>query len=309
MCPHIKTYGLLAHPTDHSLSPIIHNTGFKTLKIDAEYRAFDVDNEKLLPHFFEDVRSMPISGLSVSLPYKKAVIQYLDFVDEDAKNIGAVNTIINKNGVLSGYNFDFSAHNKIMLKTLSGEMENRSLNGKKIVILGAGGASRAILYGVLKLGAEVLIANRTIETADLLVEDFPNHDIQTIVLSDFFRNSGLEKLSSFLSKESSNNILINTTSLWLHDKNADLNSLIPNNAVDLFGTIEDIVYTPLKTPLLDYGEKIGKKIITGEELLLKQAVEQFELWTGQKAPTQAMKEALESFLNCDSLKNPPQKPA
>ncbi|MDD3861868.1 MAG: shikimate dehydrogenase, partial [Candidatus Gracilibacteria bacterium] len=161
-----KQYGLLAFPAKHSLSPDIHNAGFKALGIDARYDLFEVPKNEF-EDFAKSLKDSSISGLSVSLPYKEAIIDFLDFVDDSAKKIGAVNTILNRDGILSGYNTDFIGSNR----ALGGV--NGSLSGKKVVILGAGGAARAVIYGLLKDGAEVVgILNKTLENAKKLAKEF-----------------------------------------------------------------------------------------------------------------------------------------
>src|SRR3989338_5066305 len=148
-----KKYGILAYPAKHSLSPVMHNAAFKALALDAEYGVFEVP-ENELPAFMEQVKHEPIDGFSVSLPYKEVMLNYMNEVDEDARKIGAVNTVVNRGGVLYGYNTDFIGSNRA-LEEVCGD-----LNDRKAVVLGAGGAARAIIYGLLKEGSEVVVVNR-----------------------------------------------------------------------------------------------------------------------------------------------------
>lgn len=267
-----KKYGILAHPAGHSLSPAIFNTAFKEAGLDAEYRIYDVPEPKLA-EFMDVVKHEPVSGLSVSLPHKEKVMLYLNEVDGDAKKIGAVNTVVNRGGFLYGYNTDFVGANKALTEVVG------SLKGKKVVLLGAGGAARAITYGLLKKGAEVSILNIDKEKAAELAGEF---DVPFGLLSDAEQYDG--------------DILINTTSIWTLNPEAELSDLVSGEFVKKFEMVMDIVYKPLMTPLLVAAESMGKTIITGDKMLLYQAVEQFKLFTEKEAPVEVMRKELDEGL-------------
>ncbi|MBL4695065.1 shikimate dehydrogenase [Candidatus Gracilibacteria bacterium] len=260
----MKNYGILAHPAGHSLSPVMHNAAFRELGIDAQYRAFDIP-ENEFADFMQRVASEPISGLSVSLPYKEVIIDQLHEVSEDARTIGAVNTVLNKGGHLYGYNTDHLG----ALAALGG------VSGLKVVVLGAGGAARAIVYGLVQAGAEVFVVARNEEKAAALASEFG------CSVGDFSMSA---------------DVLIQATSIWTVKPDAVLEDLCGAEFVEGFDKVMDIVYKPLMTPLLVAAEAAGKEIITGEKMLLYQAVEQFKIWTDQEAPVEVMREALTNAL-------------
>lgn len=273
-----KKYGILAYPAKHSLSPVMHNAAFKALNIDAEYLVFEIPKEELSA-FIDKVRHEPISGLSVSLPYKEEIINFVDEIDEDARKIGAINTILNKDGKLYGYNTDFIGSNKA-LKEVVGD-----LNVKKIIILGAGGVSRAICYGALKEGAEVFIFNRHEEKAIKITDDFKQ------IFGEKIHANKLEEMY----KIDRADIFIQATSIWTLNENIkeeEVLQMFPKEFVNKFDAVIDVVYKPLITPLLNIAKTLGKKIITGDKMLLYQAERQFEIWTGEKAPAEIMEKEL-----------------
>ena len=274
----MKKYGILAHPVKHSLSPVMFGAAFKEVGLDAEYRFYDV-LERDLAKFMENVKHEPISGLSVSLPHKEDVLLYLDEIDENARKIGAVNCVVNRGGFLYGYNTDFIGSNKALVEVVG------SLSGKRAVVIGAGGAARAVVYGLLKEGAEVSIINRHKEKAVKLAKEFSKM-FGVEVLS-----GGIENAENF-----SGNILIQATSIWTLNLEAELSDLVSENFVKKFEIVMDIVYKPLITPLLKAVQDSGKTIITGDKMLLYQAVEAFKLFTEKEAPVKIMRKELEKGL-------------
>jgi len=158
-----RIYGILAHPVTHSLSPAIHNTAFQNLKIDAKYEKFDVAPENL-KKFIKKVKTEKISGLSVSIPHKENILKLLDEISDDVKKIGACNTILNKNDKLIGFNTDYLG----FLKALQTKITN--LKNKKVIVFGAGGASRAICYGLKLKKAKVFVTDIEIEKAQKLAK-------------------------------------------------------------------------------------------------------------------------------------------
>lgn len=271
-----KKYGILAYPAKYSLSPVMHNAAFRELSIDAEYGIFDVSEENF-QDFLEHIREDNIAGFSVSAPYKELIMYHLNIIDKDAKNIGAVNTVLNKGGVLYGYNTDYIG----AVHALKIDKSLLKLDEKKVVVLGAGGAARAICYGLLKEGAEVFIWNRTAEKAEQIINDFKK------IFGDGARISYVKNLAKLSGKF---DILIQATSI------VGIKKMLPENFLEYFDFVMDIVYHPLVTPLLEQAKNLGKKIITGERMLLFQAVEQFKIWTEKDAPVRIMRDALEKNL-------------
>lgn len=274
-----KTYGILAYPAKHSLSPVMHNAAFKSCGIDAQYGVFEI-SENGLDVFFKQVKDDPIYGLSVSLPYKEVVSKYMNVVDEDARAIGAINTVANRGGILYGYNTDcvgcVAAIKEIM----------PSLKDKRVVVIGAGGASRAIIYGLLKEKAKVYVFNRHKDKAEKLKEDFSKFFKEKIIAGDLVEMLSIGK----------SDLLIHATSTWISNPNMsieEVENFLPIRFVEKFDVVMDIVYKPLITPLLKMARDLKKQFITGEKMLLHQAADQFKIWTGQKAPIDIMRKALE----------------
>lgn len=261
----MKQYGILAYPAKHSLSPVMHDAAFKALGIDAQYGVFEIPDHEL-GDFFEKVKHDPISGLSVSLPYKERVLDFMNEVSDDVKKIGAANTVVNNGGFLYGYNTDFMGSNRAL-------KEVTSVHGKKVVVIGAGGSSRAIAYGLKQEGASVVVINRTKEKADKLAADL-----------------GVE--SGEYGTDIHGDILVHAASTWHYNTAAPLPFFCEEDYLRNFELVMDIAYTPLITPLLAVAKKLGIKYISGEKMLLYQAAEQFKLWTGLEAPVEVMQKAL-----------------
>lgn len=261
----MQTYGILAHPTGHSLSPLIHNAAFKELAIEAEYVVFDIKPEDL-ESFVQFVRDENIEGLSVSIPHKIEVMKYLDEVDEKAQKIGAVNTVFWKNDKLCGTNTDVDG-------AMMALEEKTDLKDKKVCLFGSGGAARAIAYGLKEKGAQITIIGTNLDKAKSLA--CPLHCIYGIKAS--------YKVNTY-------DIVINATPVGM-SPNIDKSIL---NAEDLHKgqVVFDIVYNPLNTKLIQEGQKAGCINIKGERMFLLQAVKQFEIWTEKEAPIRVMEEVL-----------------
>ena len=204
-------------------------------------------------------------------------MKYLDKIDKKAKNISAVNTIVIKNKTLIGYNTDCDG-------AIQALKEKTDLKGKNIVVLGAGGSSRAIVYGLRQENAKVSILNRTVKKARIIAEDF---------------NCGCGSLNDL--KNIDYDILINTTSVGMypniHSCITELN-MIKNDTI-----VFDMVFNPYKTKLLQYAEQKNCTIIPGFEMLINGANLQFELWTGKKAPLQLMRKKVLDYLKNASHQN------
>lgn len=269
-----KQYGILGYPTKQiSLSPAVQNAAFKAANIDAQFGVFEIPANELAT-FMVQVKHEPINGLSVTAPYKEVIIQYLNEVAEDAKRIGAVNTVVNRGGLLYGYNVDYIGLIKA-LKEVCFE-----LRGRRVCVIGAGGAARAAIYGLLKEGAQVAIFNRTVEKAASLADEFG-------------KMFGVKVESGALT---GSDILVQTSSVWMLNPSAKLSDLISPEALGNFEIVMDITCKPLQTPLIVAAEHLGKKTITGDKMFLYQAIEQFKLWTEKEAPLEAMEKALENVL-------------
>lgn len=256
----MKKYFVIGQPIEHSMSPAMHNEWCRQHQIPATYLAKNVspaDLKETVEQFRKDV-----DGFNVTAPLKIDVMSYLDEIDPLAKEIGAVNTVINQNGYLIGKNTDGIG----FVKSLELLLE-KPLNEECILIIGAGGAARAILYSLFHLGATNLtIANRSIERATSLLNDHMARKVQIQTLADAEMN--LQKYS----------VIIQTTSIGMHP-NEGLVPLSPKNIKK--GTIvSDLIYNPYKTQFLLEAEKNGAIIQNGIGMFVNQGALAFEEWTG-----------------------------
>jgi shikimate dehydrogenase len=260
---------LIGDPVEHSLSPSIHNAGYQALRINYAYVSFQVSDIK---RAIEGIRGLGIRGASVTIPHKTTALKYLDRIDPLAEEIGAVNTIVNDDDVLTGYTTDGDG----ALKALE---EVTTLGGKKAVLIGSGGAASAIAVGLKAKGVKLVVLNRTEEKARRLAKR---------VNAEGF--GGLNKLSEIPSAD----ILINATPVGMWPKLGQ--SIIPRELLHNRLTVFDVVYNPRETRLLAEARERGCAVVYGYKMLLYQAVKQFELFTGLKAPLPAMESALAQAL-------------
>lgn len=266
----------MGDPVEHSLSPSMHNAAFKDLKMDYVYVPFHVKRGELAPAI-AGARSMGIKGLNITIPHKTEVIGYLNEITQAAKLIGAVNTLKFHKNKISGFNTDGMGAVKAIEEVIP-------VKGKKIIIIGAGGAARAISFQLLFNGAgEVLIANRTIENAtklsDNLREHFPT-SVSSLGLDD--------KLKEELKDA---DVLINTTPVGMHPYE-NQKPIVNRDMMHRDLVVNDIVYNPLKTSLLIEARKAGAKTITGAKMLIYQGMEAFRIWTGVTPSYKIFEEAL-----------------
>ena len=267
--------GLIGDPVEHSMSPAMQNAAFRELGLDYIYVPFRVKSTEL-GQAIAGMRALNIRGLNVTVPHKVAVVQFLDKLDPLAEKIGAVNTIVNDDGVLTGYNTDATGFLQALLER---EIEPA---GKRAVILGAGGAARAIAFILAERGATLLILNRALELdwaeelAQRLSATF-NKKVKALELNR-------ENLMPALDKA---DILVNATSVGMSPK-ADETPL-PAGLLRPGLIVYDIVYNPVKTRLLREAEAVGASTISGVDMLVWQGALAFEKWTGRKAPVELMK--------------------
>ncbi len=258
----MDVYGIIGWPVSHSLSPVMHNAAFRALEIPAVYGLFPVAPEDLKAAL-EGLKALNIRGVSVTIPHKENVIPHLDALNEVAWQIGAVNTILHREKKLLGFNTDW-----IGVKEALGEVI--VLRGKRAVVVGAGGAARAVVYALKHEGAEVVIYNRTWEKARDLAERF---SVEARPWEELPRAKG--------------EVLVQTTSVGLKE---DV-SPVPKEVLSGFQVVMDIVYTPLETRLLREAREMGCTVVHGLKMLVYQGAEQFRLFTGQEPPVGLMEEA------------------
>jgi 3-dehydroquinate dehydratase/shikimate dehydrogenase len=258
-----KVYGVAGNPVRSSLSPIMMNTAFRRETVNAVYLALQTSR---LSDLLKLVQEIPIQGLSVTMPLKQEIMQHLEHTDPLSAKIGACNTILRvpsgeNAGKLFGFNTDVAG--------IVGPLEKRlPLRGAKVLVLGAGGAARAAVFGLRDRGAEVFILNRTPETAQKLA-----------------RQSGSKTIRKDALPKSSFDVIINATPVGMAGNKAapileakDLNTRL----------VFDLVYNPLETPLLRLARQLSIPIITGVEMFVQQGARQFEIWTGKPAPEEEM---------------------
>jgi shikimate dehydrogenase len=259
---HTRIFGIIGRPVGHSLSPAMHNAAFRELGLNAVYVAFPAANLKAA---VEGVRGLNIAGLSVTIPFKADIIVLLDQVDHQAARMGAVNTVVNRGGRLTGYNTDW-------LGARAALAAQTSLAGEHALILGAGGAARAIVYAIVQAGGRVSVTDVDEYRAAALGRDFPVAAIPPAALADC--DAGL---------------LINATPVGMAPE-VDGIPLAPE-LLGRYRLVMDIVYRPLETRLLREARARGCQTIDGLQMLIHQATEQFLLFTGQAAPLAAMSQA------------------
>ncbi|MGE7905405.1 shikimate dehydrogenase [Peribacillus sp. NPDC094092] len=265
-----KIYGVMGDPIAHSMSPDIHNDAFEKENIEAVYHHFHVTKEGL-NDAVKGMKALGIEGFNITIPHKTSIIPFLDEVDELALAIGAVNTVVNKNGRFIGYNTDGKGFFKSLCDEISGDIK-----AKKTLVIGAGGAARAIYFTLVKEGVkQVDIANRTKERAAQLVSDCP-YDKVSKALSII---EAEESLSQY-------DLIIQTTSSGMSPE-LD-HSPIKVDQLKTGAIVSDIIYNPLQTKLLrEAGEK-GAETQNGLGMFINQAALAFEIWTGIMPDTARM---------------------
>ena len=270
-----KVCGVIGDPIEHTMSPVMHNAAFKELGLDYLYVSFRVRKEEL-GKAVESIRALNIRGLNVTTPHKVAIIPFLDELDPLVERIGAVNTIVNDDGVLTGYNTDATGFLQALLD------KGVEPEGKNTVILGAGGASRAISFILAERGAHLVILNRLLELdwAEELA-----HRISQVFKKEV-RALELNEKNLEMMLEGAD-ILINATSVGM---SPDVDETpVPARLLKTALIVFDIVYNPIQTRLLKEAEAAGAQTIGGLNMLVWQGAIAFEKWTGRKAPLDLMR--------------------
>ena len=268
----VKTFAVIGDPIDHSLSPNIHNAAFRELELDCTYIAYRIPKDEL-EEGIESLKKINIAGFNVTIPHKIEMMKYLDKVDEGCSIIGATNTVTFSDGILKGYNTDMDGFLDPIKK------KNIPIKDSMVLLLGAGGAARAIVAAFAKENAkEIVIANRTIEKANELVQ--------------FGKKVGIDakaiQLEDAVKYVTTHKFIVNSTSIGLKNES----SPIPTDLISKNSIVYDVVYMPMKTDLLKKSKENGATIIYGYEMLLGQACRAFEIWHKREAPYEVMKRAL-----------------
>jgi 3-dehydroquinate dehydratase/shikimate dehydrogenase len=265
-----EIYGVLGANTSYSLSPFMHNAAFKHYHLNCVFLPFQVkDLDEFIRRMVnEETREINLNfrGFSVTIPHKQAIIKHLDYVDEAAKEIGAVNTVKIVDGKLHGYNTDAKGFIEPLLNSYG------DLNGAKVAVLGAGGAARACVYALKKENAEVEIFARDIEKAKSFADEFQSELHQLPI-----NNSQLQNFD----------IVVNTTPLGTKGEREN-ESIATAEQIENIKLAYDLVYNPFQTKFMSEADKVHVPKIGGMAMLVAQGAEQFKIWTGKDAPIKKM---------------------
>ena len=268
---------VVANPIKHSISPFIHNSAFEATNTNGVYLAWEVDAAELA-ETVANIRRYQMYGINLSMPYKEQVIPYLDQLSEEACLIGAVNTVVNREGTLIGYNTD----GKGFFKSLP----SFKISKKRLVLLGAGGAAKAILAQAILDGVSqisVFVRSSSMEKTRPYLEKIQN---ATGFRVDLFALEDVQDLQDSITQA---DLLVNATSVGMDGSSQPIPTsiVLPEKLL-----VADVIYQPFETPFLKWARNQGNQSINGLGMLLYQAAEAFELWTGKEMPTDQIWELL-----------------
>lgn len=274
-----KQLGVIGYPLSHTLSPIFQQAALDYHAIPATYSAWPTPPE-CLDDAVESFRGKEYLGFNITIPHKQRLLELVDEVDELARDIGAVNTVVNREGMLTGYNTDAYGFVKSLREKAGFEPR-----GKVVLLLGAGGAARAAAYALAAEGTEALtIANRTVARAEALAEE--------VVLRLRTVNAvSLENVPYEV------DLIVNSTSVGMASGDGAGQSPLQADSIRQGTLVYDMVYTPALTPLLQCAQRAGAQILGGLWMLIYQGAASFELWTGKQAPTDVMYRAAQQALD------------
>jgi 3-dehydroquinate dehydratase/shikimate dehydrogenase len=283
-----EVFGVIAKPVAHSMSPLIHNAAFADCGMNRVYLPFLVDE---VTEFVARFRGLPVKGFSVTIPHKERAMDSAEEVDEQTRRIGALNTLVERGGKLVGRNTDCSAAMGAMERALGGPGRVRggavsSLSGKRAAVIGARGTARAVAFGLVEAGARVRIYNRTTTRARTLAAELSS----TFPDGPRCEWSALDELSGL----SDADVIVNTTPVGMHPRVDE--SIVLADALRKGMLVFDAVYNPVETKLIREARERGALTVTGLEMFVAQAAEQFELFTGEKPPVEVMRSAVEARL-------------
>jgi len=280
----IDLTGLFGYPVEHSLSPSMHNDGFAELGLNYLYLPFSIEPDNV-GQAVAGIRGLGISGINVTIPHKQAVMPHLDQLSEEAELIGAVNTIENKEGTLIGHNTD----GRGFIRSLK-EETNFVAADKSVLLVGAGGAARAISFQLALEGIEKLfITDLEISKAQELATEIKNNtDVEVVTI-------GQEKIADIIAEL---DLLVDSTPVGMHP-NVDVDPVVGADLMHQDLIVYDVVYNPQETVLLQAAKRAGATAVSGLGMLLYQGVIAFEIWTGEQAPVDVMREALQAGIGQD----------
>lgn len=276
--------GVIGHPIKHSFSPLMHNISFDLLGLDYVYLPFDVPSSNLKAAL-KGMIALGIKGFNVTLPHKEKIGQFLNDISEEASVIGSVNTIVNENGLLHGYNTDVHG----IIETLNPYKEE--IIDNEVCVIGAGGAARSVVYSLIRhfKVKKIHIINRTVQKAEslkeyfqakMLFEKMKPHELFPPDLTEVFKDSKL---------------IINTTSVGMFPEVDDSATTIEDSFTK-DQIVFDVVYNPINTKMLQLAGEKGATTLNGLKMFVEQGARSFELWTGEKMPTDKIYKTIESYL-------------
>ena len=272
-----RLVAVVANPIKHSISPFIHNSAFEATNTNGVYLAWEVDATELA-ETVANIRRYQMYGINLSMPYKEQVIPYLDQLSEEACLIGAVNTVVNREGTLIGYNTD----GKGFFKSLP----SFKISRKRVVLLGAGGAAKAILAQAILDGVSqisVFVRSSSMEKTRPYLEKIQN---ATGFRVDLFALEDIQELQDSITQA---DLLVNATSVGMDGSSQPIPTsiVLPEKLM-----VADVIYQPFETPFLKWARNQGNHAVNGLGMLLYQAAEAFQLWTGKEMPTDQIWESL-----------------
>lgn len=271
-------FALIGYPIKHSLSPWIHEKFLEQTKLRGAYSIIEINPDDYFQEKMNELKESSLNGFNVTVPYKEKIVPFLDEIDEQAKRIGAVNTVLNQDGKWIGYNTDGIGYMRALLHKYPELANNKEV---EILLLGAGGAAKGILHALLHHGyTNITIANRSLERAEALA--LADEAIDVLSLGEAENN-----IRQF-------GLIIQTTSVGM--KPNELATIISLQSVNEAAIVSDIVYQPLQTALLKEASERGARIHYGHSMLLYQAQYAFEIWTKEKPAIEALDEQLKQVL-------------
>ncbi len=273
----MKRFGVIGHPVAHSLSPLLHNTAFSLLGLECSYGAFDVAPSTLGPAI-RDFKKQGFLGLNVTIPHKEAITGFVDEQSDESKAVGAVNTVIFDGDRIRGDNTD------VYGVAASLDKYRPEIHGKLVLVVGAGGSARAIVFALCDrfAPAEIIIANRSGERAKELIADLKPHAKQTSLRPVSLPGSDLDALLTQATA------VINATSVGM-DPGVDQSPLGDQAIFHAGQIVMDLIYTPRETRLLSQASRYGARTISGLEMFLHQGARSFEIWLGRQMPLEQLR--------------------
>lgn len=278
-----KVTGIIGYPLGHSISPAMHNAAFKKLGLDYEYVPFEVKPEDL-EEALKGLRALHIAGFNVTIPHKETIVPLLDDVTKVARIIGAVNTVLNQEGKLIGYNTDGAG----FIDSLK-EDAGIDPKGKNAVVLGAGGASRAVSIMLAEAGAQTIVLSDILEDKAKELAEYVKSYFGIEVFNVLPNSHDLQKAINDA------DILVNSTPIGMHPK-TDQSPLAKEVKLHQKLLVYDLVYNPKVTKLLKEAKAVGCKTCSGLGMLIRQGAIAFTIWTGEEAPIEVMRKAGEKAL-------------